>query len=33
MAKSEGKTPFGDALLNGLREAAAWKLGEVALPV
>ena len=32
-AKSEDETPFGDALLEGLREAVAWKRGEVALPM
>src|SRR5271156_197446 len=33
MARSEDETPFGEALLEGLREAAAWKRGEIALPV
>ena len=33
MAKNKGGTPLGDALLEGLREAVAWKRGEVALPV
>src|SRR5277367_1195104 len=33
MARTEHETPFGEALLEGLREAAAWKRGEVALPV
>lgn len=32
-AKSEDETPFGDALLEGLREAVAWKRGEVPLPM
>jgi putative transcriptional regulator len=32
-AKSEDETTFGDALLEGLREAVAWKRGEIALPV
>ena len=31
--RTEDETPFGDALLEGLREAVAWKRGEVALPV
>ena len=33
MARSEDETPFGEALLEGLREAAAWKRGKIALPV
>ena len=33
MARTEDETPFGEALLEGLREAAAWKRGEIALPV
>jgi hypothetical protein len=33
MAKHEDRTSFGHALLEGLREAVAWKRGEVALPV
>ena len=31
MAKTEVDPSFGDALLEGLREAAAWKRGELAL--
>ena len=31
MAKTDQAPSFGDALLEGLREAAAWKRGEVAL--
>ena len=31
MAKTDKAPAFGDALLEGLREAAAWKRGEVAL--
>ena len=33
MTRTEDETPFGGALLEGLREAVAWKRGEVALPV
>ncbi|MFZ2109696.1 MAG: transcriptional regulator [Roseiarcus sp.] len=33
MNRTEDETPFGGALLEGLREAVAWKRGEVALPV
>src|ERR1700733_2073139 len=33
MARTEDETPFGAALLEGLREAVAWKRGEAALPV
>src|SRR5271154_4881710 len=33
MARSEDETPFGEALLEGLREAVARKRGKVALPV
>jgi hypothetical protein len=32
MTGTEAETPFGDALFGGLREAIAWKRGEVALP-
>jgi len=31
VAKTDKAPAFGDALLEGLREAAAWKRGEVAL--
>jgi putative transcriptional regulator len=31
VAKTDKALAFGDALLEGLREAAAWKRGEVAL--
>ncbi len=33
MAKIETKTKFGSALVESLREVAAWKRGEIALPV
>ena len=33
MTKGRKETEFGAALLEGLREAVAWKRGEVALPV
>ena len=33
MTRTEDETPFGGSLLEGLREAIAWKRGEVALPV
>ncbi len=33
MAGNEAETPFANALLEGLREAVAWKRGEVSLPV
>jgi hypothetical protein len=33
MARTEDETPFGEAVLEGLREGAAWKLGEIALAV
>src|SRR5271168_3993859 len=33
MARTEDETPFGEAPLEGLREAAAWNRGEVALSV
>ena len=32
-ADAEATESFGDGLLEGLREAVAWKRGEVALPV
>jgi putative transcriptional regulator len=32
MTRAEDETPFGEALLEGLREAAASKRGDVALP-
>ena len=32
MAKTDTGTAFGAALLEGLKEAAAWKRGEIALP-
>lgn len=31
MADSDHEPPFGESLLEGLREAAAWKRGELAL--
>lgn len=31
MADTEDDPPFGEGLLAGLREAAAWKRGELAL--
>jgi putative transcriptional regulator len=33
MSKTEGQTEFGQALLEGLREAVAWKRGEIELDV
>jgi putative transcriptional regulator len=33
MATKAKTTPFGDALVEGLGEAVAWKRGEIALDV
>lgn len=33
MAKADDKTDFGSALVESLQEVAAWKRGEIALPV
>jgi putative transcriptional regulator len=33
MARTEDHMPLGEALLDGVREAAAWKRGEIALLV
>jgi len=33
MSRADKGSDFGAGLLEGLREAAAWKRGEIALPV